>query len=208
MKKLIAFVFSLVFLLIVLDQATKLAIYHHFDVKHIGSEYYYVQNPDSEIMVIGNLVKFVYVENAGMALGIQFGSLKIFLTLFSLFASIVLSYIIIKIINTSPKVVVLAFALILAGAVGNLIDRMFYGVLFGYGKLLFGRVIDFIQVDIPDISIGSIHYTHFPVFNCADSYVTIGVVLLLIFNKHLPSFSSIFRLNFSRGTDGFGQRPE
>ncbi|MFN3305947.1 MAG: signal peptidase II, partial [Candidatus Kapaibacteriota bacterium] len=137
--------------------------------------------------------KFVYVENAGMAFGIQFGEFKIFLSIFSIIASILIGILINRISN-APFVIQLAFGLIFSGAVGNLIDRVFYGVIFNYAPLFYGRVIDFIQIDIPDIRIGNVvNYTHWPVFNVADSCVSIGVVLLLIFNKYIPSFSLLIR---------------
>lgn len=194
MKSKISLIFAMVILLIALDQLTKVLILNHFQVKHIGSDYYYVQNSDAEITVLGEFIKFVYVENAGIAFGLQFGEFKIFLTLFSIFASIFLTILLVKLKNHHLWVQI-SFAFILSGAVGNLIDRLFYGVIFGYSPLFYGRVVDFIQVDIPDISIGKIHYTHWPVFNLADSCVSVGVVLLLIFSKHLPSFLSLFSKN-------------
>ncbi|ROL60125.1 signal peptidase II [Bacteroidetes/Chlorobi group bacterium MS-B_bin-24] len=193
MKKQTLIVFAIVLLLIIIDQVSKYLIYEHFKVQHLGSQSYVVSNPDAEIKIIGDMVKFVYVENAGMAFGIQFGEFKIILSLFSIFASILLIWLIIK-IQDSPIVIQIAFGFILAGAVGNLIDRVFYGVIFGYAPLFYGRVIDFIQVDIPDIHIGNlINYTHWPVFNVADSCVTIGVALLIIFNRKLPNFSALLK---------------
>lgn len=203
MAKSTKLIFVISVFLILLDQFTKYLIYDYFKVQHIGSEYYIISPERSEIQVLGEFIKFVYVENAGMAFGIQFGEFKIILSLFSIFASIVLVIIIIR-ISHSPFIIQLAFGLILAGAIGNLIDRVFYGVIFGYAPIFYGRVIDFIQVDIPDINIGNIiNYTHWPVFNVADSCVSIGVVLLIIFNKYIPNFSVLFKKK-SQGdvTDG------
>lgn len=194
MKDRSKLVFAMVILLIAFDQLTKILILNHFQVKHIGSDHYYVQNLDAEISVLGDFVKFVYVENAGMAFGLQFGEFKILLSLFSIFASIFLAILLFKLKNHNIFIQI-SFGLILAGAIGNLIDRLFYGVIFGYSPLFYGRVVDFIQVDIPDVSIGPINYTHWPVFNVADSCVSVGVILLLIFSKHLPSFSSLFSKN-------------
>ncbi|MCX7908718.1 MAG: signal peptidase II [Ignavibacteria bacterium] len=192
MDKRTKIVFIIVVLLIALDQISKLLIYDHFQVKHIGNDFYTISPERSEINIIGEVVKFVYVENAGMAFGIQFGEFKIILSLFSIFASILLVIIIYKLAQF-PFVIQFAFGLILAGAIGNLIDRVFYGVIFGYAPLFYGRVIDFVQVDIPDIKIANIiNYTHWPVFNVADSCVSIGVVLLILFNKHIPNFSVLF----------------
>ena len=87
----------------------------------------------------------------------------------------------------------MSFGLILGGAIGNIIDGVFYGLIFGYDKLFYGRVVDmlsfpFFTTDLPNWlsflegSDGS--FTFFaPIFNIADSVIFIGVVMLLIFNK-------------------------
>jgi signal peptidase II len=72
--------------------------------------------------------------------------------------------------------------MILGGAVGNLIDRVFYGVLFDYAPLFHGRVVDFFDVDFFDISIFGYHMSRWAVFNVADACVTVGVILLLLFH--------------------------
>ncbi|MGQ9819005.1 MAG: signal peptidase II [Candidatus Kapaibacteriales bacterium] len=177
--------------LLLLDQSSKILIHNRFDVKYLNSDYFVVKNPDSEIRIIGDFLKFVYVENAGMAFGIQFGEYKILLSFFSIAASIFLISIVLK-LEQEKVPIQIAFSLITAGAIGNLIDRVFYGIIFGYGKVFWGRVIDFVQVDIPDITIGSVNYTHFPVFNVADSCITIGVIILILFNKHIPNIKLIF----------------
>jgi len=91
-----------------------------------------------------------------------------------------------RVISNANRWIRIAIMLILAGAFGNFIDRMFYGVLYEEGPLFYGLVVDFIQIDIPDITIGTLTYTHWPVFNVADSCVTSGMILLILFNKHLP----------------------
>jgi signal peptidase II len=179
------FIFAV--LLIFIDQASKLAIrgFDLFGNHHAGMQ------PGDIIQVIGSFLQFTYVENEGMAFGISFGAGKILLSLFSVFAAIVLAYVIPRLSNSSNWIRA-GFILIFAGAVGNLIDRVFYGICFGYAPVFFGRVVDFIEVDIPDVNIGSIHYTHWPVFNVADSCVSCGVVLLLLFHKHLPPMETLF----------------
>ena len=142
------------------------------------------------IKIIGDFLQFTYVENEGMAFGISFGAGKIILSLFSIIASIALIWYLYKIRNYSVWVKT-GIAFILAGAVGNLIDRVFYGIFFNYAPLFYGRVIDFVQVDIPDIHWGFIDYTYFPVFNVADSCVTVGVVLLIIFHKKIPTLTML-----------------
>lgn len=136
--------------------------------------------------MIGSMVNLTFVENPGMAFGISWGDGKLILTLLTIVIAGVLVWYLRQIANghCAPR---LAVTLILAGAVGNLIDRALYGVIFGEAPLFYGRVVDFIQVDIPDITwLGDVH-THFPVFNIADSCVTVGVLLLLLTGNKLPA---------------------
>jgi len=136
--------------------------------------------------MIGSIVNLTFVENPGMAFGISWGDGKLILTLLTIVIAGVLVWYLRQIANGhwAPR---LAVTLILAGAVGNLIDRALYGVIFGDAPLFYGRVVDFIQVDIPDITwLGDVH-THFPVFNIADSCVTVGVLLLLLTGNKLPA---------------------
>jgi signal peptidase II len=67
--------------------------------------------------------------------------------------------------------------------VGNLIDRVFYGVLYADAPLFYGRVVDFIDFDFFDFSILGYQLTRWPVFNIADAAVTVGVIMLLIFHR-------------------------
>ena len=173
-------------ILVILDQLTKLAVYGKsiFGISFEGirsGEY---------IRVIGDFLQFTYVENPGMAFGISFGAGKILLSLFSVVASVGLIWYLFKIENYS-KFLRFAFAIILAGATGNLIDRVFYGLWFQGRDLFYGNVVDFIMVDIPDISFGTINYSHWPVFNIADACVTVGVVLLLLNYKKIPQFEDL-----------------
>jgi signal peptidase II len=105
--------------------------------------------------------------------------------LFSIAASIGLAWYIAR-LEVKHYWLKLALTLVLAGATGNLIDRVFYGVLYGENVLFYGYVVDFIDVDMPDFTLAGREYTRFWVFNVADSCVTTGMVLLLLFNHHLP----------------------
>ncbi|MFC2130195.1 signal peptidase II [Bacteroidota bacterium] len=179
------FIFS--FFLILLDQLTKLSVkgFSILGLTHEG------MNLGESIQFIGDFLQITYVENAGMAFGISFGSGKLFLSLFRIIASILIIYYLFNLSGFS-KYVKFGVSVILAGAVGNLIDSLFYGLFYGEAPLFYGRVVDFIQIDIPDIDFMGIFYTHWPVFNIADACVTIGVIILLIFNKHIPSFREVF----------------
>lgn len=184
-KSNIRWMFLLAIFLILLDQATKLYFkgFSLFGWTHEGIEY------GSQIPVIGTFLQWTLIENPGMAYGIEFGWGKIFLSLFSVVASIVLFMLLLRLDKYSVWIK-LAFTLIFSGAVGNLIDRVFYGVFYGTDPLFYGKVVDFIQVDIPDIDF--LDWQYFPIFNIADSCVTVGVCLLLIFHKQIPDFTDIF----------------
>ena len=131
--------------------------------------------------IFGDFLRLTFIENPGMAFGIDLGG-KLFLTIFSIFASIGI-FIYLYRIRQEAFVVRLALALILGGAVGNLIDRVFYGVIFGEGALFYGKVVDFIDVDFFNLNFMGIHANRFPVFNIADASVSCGVVLLLVFHR-------------------------
>jgi signal peptidase II len=172
-------------IMIIIDQSSKLYFkgFNLFGIEHIGYNY------GEQVPVIDNLLFWTYIENPGMAFGIEFGWGKIFLSLFSVIAGIGLGYLI-YLIREKDNLVKTGFTLIFAGAVGNLIDRVFYGLFFGDAPLFYGKVVDFIQVNIPDIDF--LGWSHFPVFNIADSCVTIGVILLILFHNRLPEWNDIF----------------
>ncbi len=178
------FILALVF--IFLDQITKILVkgFSIFGFEHYGFNY------GESISVLGDFLHFTYIENPGMAFGISFGAGKIFLSLFSIIAASGLAWYLSK-IDFAKRAVKLGIALILAGAVGNLIDRVFYGVLYGEMPLFYGKVVDFIQVDIPDINIFGLSYSHWPVFNIADSCVSVGVIVLLFVHNYMPSLETI-----------------
>ncbi|MBI5731213.1 MAG: signal peptidase II [Ignavibacteriales bacterium] len=135
------------------------------------------------INVIGDFFKLTFVENPGIAFGIDVdGVSKLLLSLFTLLASIGVFYYLWK--SKEQKLIIrLALACILGGAIGNLIDRTFYGLFYGYAPLFYGKVVDFFNMDFFDFTIFGKTYDRFPIFNIADSSVTIGVTLLLIFHR-------------------------
>ncbi len=135
------------------------------------------------IPVTGNFFRITFVENPGMAFGYDPGlNFKLIISIFSLIASIGLIFYLYVIRNRSWSLRI-AIAMILGGAVGNLIDRMFYGLIYGYASVFYGRVVDFFDVDFFDFTLFGKSYDRWPVFNVADAAVTIGVLMLLIFYK-------------------------
>jgi signal peptidase II len=134
------------------------------------------------IDIIGSFVKFTYVENPGMAFGIEVGDSKIFLSLFSIVAAVVILFYLYKVKDKSLPLRI-SLALIFAGAVGNLIDRVFYGVLFDYAPLMYGRVVDFVSVEFFDFTLFGHTYERWPIFNIADASVSIGIVMLFFISS-------------------------
>lgn len=136
------------------------------------------------IPVINDFFKITFTENPGMAFGFDPGSdFKLFISVFSLIASIGLLVYLYTVRNKSLSLKI-AIALILGGALGNVIDRMFYGLIYDYAPLFYGKVVDFFDFDFFNFSIFGRSYDRWPIFNIADAAVSIGVLILLFFYKH------------------------
>lgn len=136
----------------------------------------------TSIPVFGDFLRITFIENPGMAFGIEVVDGKLFLTLFSIAASIgILLYL--YVMRTEKLLFRISLALILGGAIGNLIDRTFYGVIYGESALFHGKVVDFIDVDFFNIDIMGFVLQRFWVFNVADASVSIGVMMMLLFHR-------------------------
>ncbi|MDQ7815524.1 MAG: signal peptidase II [Melioribacteraceae bacterium] len=158
---------------------------------------YYGQSID----VIGDFFRITFVENPGLAFGIDVNDTsKLLLSLFSLLASIGIFYYLYK--SRDQKLIVrLSLAFILGGAIGNLIDRTFYGVFYGYAPIFYGRVVDFFNVDFFDFTVFGKTFDRWPIFNIADATVTIGVILLLIFHRTVPEEKKEIEKGASPGSE-------
>jgi signal peptidase II len=157
--------------------------------------------------------KIYFVENNGMAFGIEAGG-KLFLSIFRIIAVTFIILYMRKLVKLRYKTSFISFiALILAGAVGNIIDSIFYGVLFeasypghvaslvpwgqGYSTLLHGKVVDMLYFPLfsgtfPEWMpfVGGEDFLFFRfIFNIADSAITVGVILLLLFYRKTLSYS-------------------
>jgi signal peptidase II len=170
--------------IVLADQVTKLmvkgvsisALGIHFNGLPLGSSR----------QVVGDFLRLTYIENPGMAFGIDIGG-KLFFSIFSIAASAGIFYYLYRARNENI-VFRVALAMILGGAIGNLIDRVFYDVLFNDGQLFHGKVVDFIDADFFNINLLGLRLTRWPVFNVADASVTSGVILMLF--SHRKSRSS------------------
>src|SRR5690606_33524903 len=135
------------------------------------------------IPIIGDFFRLTFIENPGMAFGLDPGlDFKIWISLFSLAASIGLVFYLYHIRNEIKSLRV-AIAFILGGAVGNLIDRMFYGVIFDYAPLFYGKVVDFLDFDFFNGTIFGRKYASSLILYIGDSTATIGVIILISLHK-------------------------
>ncbi len=166
---------------IIADQLTKFyvkGIYIPFlNLKLDGMHY------GESINILGEFFKITFIENPGMAFGFHPGSdFKLWISLFSLIASAGL-LVYLYLARKKSLSLRIAIALILGGAVGNLIDRMFYGIIYDYAPVFYGKVVDFFDFDFFNFSILGRSYDRWPIFNIADASVTIGVLVLIFFYK-------------------------
>lgn len=171
--------------IVTLDQSVKLLVKNRMSL----GEY---------VNVFGDWFKIQFIENPGAAFGLRFTSFfggmsdatgKIILTVFSCLALAGIVYFLVKTTrHRSPMPWFLA--LILGGALGNMIDRTFYGVWFSdinayEGGWLFGRVVDMFYFDLFDLPLpafmGGGTYHLWPIFNVADAAITLGIVVILFF---------------------------
>lgn len=166
-----------------------------------------------EISILGDFFKIHFIENPGAAFGLTIANIfhpilsifsdspglsdvtaKLLLTTFSLALAFVI-FLYLKKIKDQQTSLPLMTSFILAGALGNIIDRVFYGLWFQEmndyeGGLLFGRVVDMFYFDIWQGELpnwipiwGGQYYSFFPIFNLADVYICIGIVAIFIFHK-------------------------
>ena len=183
-------ILSLILLAIVIDQIIKIVVKTNMQL-------------GESIPVFGDWFKILFVENDGMAFGWELLN-KIFLTSFRIVAVAFLGYFLYKLLKNRkyPFGFVLCVAMILAGALGNIIDCLFYGEIFtssygrvaefvswgeGYGTFMQGKVVDMFYLPlftwpewIPFVG-GGIFFA--PVFNFADACISCSVVALLMFYR-------------------------
>ncbi len=163
-------------IVILIDQITKLLI-KGFKISFLNINHRGVRI-NSSIKILGDFIQITHVENYGLAFGIDFGrDAKVALTIFTIIAAVLILYYL-YISRFKDFKVRFAIALILGGAVGNLIDRIFYGFLYGYAPLFHGRVVDFIHIDFFDYNLFGKTYESMPIFNFADVSVFIGIMIL------------------------------
>lgn len=174
--------FIVVLIIIIIDQAVKTWVRTHMIL-------------GEEIRFLGDRGMLHYTENNGMAFGMELGGEfgKLLLTLFRIVAVCGIGYGLVYLIQHKyHRGLILNVALIFAGAMGNIIDSTFYGVIYQQEPLFHGRVVDMFYFPLlsgnfpPWVPFwGGEDFVFFrPVFNVADSAISIGVIMILLFQKH------------------------
>ncbi|MCD7710815.1 MAG: lipoprotein signal peptidase [Porphyromonadaceae bacterium] len=194
-----------IFLLLIVDQVLKIWIKTHFTL--------------GESLVIYPWFRILFVENNGMAFGIEILG-KLFLSVFRIVAIGVIAYYLCKLIRAARYKTgfIICISLILAGAIGNIIDSLFYGLIFtestyrsvavltlsggGYAPFLFGKVVDMLYFPLFGFYwpqwmpfLGGEYFEFFrPIFNISDSAISVGVILLILFYRRTfsKSLSAVF----------------
>lgn len=176
-------VLFITFFIVIADQITKILV-KGISIPSLGIEIEGMPYQSSK-KVFGELFKITFIENPGMAFGLQIGG-KLFLSLFTIAATLLLIFFLYK--NRKENLILrLALAFILGGAIGNLIDRVFYGEIYSYAPYFYGRVVDFLHIDFPNFTIFGKTIYSWPIFNIADISVTIGFLMILIgYKKAFP----------------------
>ena len=188
---------AVIFLVLIIDQATKFWVKTNMEISE-------------EIPVLGEWFIIHFTENNGMAFGMEFAGEygKLFLSLFRIVAVSLIGWYLFKLPKKGASLgLIISGSLIFAGAVGNIIDSAFYGIIFndsyyqvasfmpeegGYSSLLFGKVVDMLYFPLYEGILpewvpiwGNEYFIFFrPVFNIADSAITCGVTSLLLFHRN------------------------
>lgn len=187
-----------IFLILVIDQALKIWVKTHMAI-------------GQEIHLFGNWGLIHFIENNGMAFGMEMGGKtgKFILSIFRIIAIIGIGWVLVSLIKKKANAgLVLAVSAIMAGAIGNMIDSAFYGMIFsesfsqpaillppggGYSSFLQGRVVDMFYFPVIDthwpmwspIKAGESFVFFRPVFNVSDSAITCGVISIILFQKKM-----------------------
>ncbi len=184
--------------IVAVDQATKAAVLQYMSPEN---------GVPHSVPLIDDWLRLTFTENPGMAFGLEIGPPGTVTVLSLIATTLVIGYIYQVRDGYAPYV--WSLSLILGGALGNIVDRVFYGVLLDYGTYFTGHVVDFIHVSlwkgfIPQAVplIGGSYMELFPIWNVADMAIVLGVVGVLMF--HRP----FHRQQFEQMEEEQGRRPE
>ena len=188
MKNQIIKYFLIALLVIIVDQIVKVVVYYNMDMGTQG-----------QIMIFGQWFKLHYLTNPGMAFGMKlnFEYGKLILTVFRIGAMIAIGYYLYSLIQKQANSgLIICIALILGGAIGNLIDSVFYGIWFDNAPYdapspwFHGQVIDMFYIDIWEgylpnwiPLLGGDYMALWPVFNIADASIFVAICFIIAFQK-------------------------
>ena len=160
---------GIVVLALLIDQASKVYVKTHFEL--------------GEAREVFSWFWIAFVENNGMAFGIEWFS-KLLLTLFRIIAVGVIGWYIHTIIHKQDVRAgyLTTIAMVMAGALGNIIDCVFYGKIWGYAGWFHGKVVDMLYFPLIRNAVGECVFFR-PVFNIADSFITVAVILIILFYR-------------------------
>jgi len=195
--------FLIAFSIVLVDQIVKMLVKFRMEMGSIG-----------EIPIIGDVFKLHFIENKGAAFGMTVSDVlykigidmspetgKLVLSIFSVVAVFAIGVVLYRIASHKSPLP-LFVAIIFGGAVGNIIDRVFYGVIFPFcenveagfmgvcnnypGGLFHGRVVDMFYINMGDVPasvpiFGGMHL--WPIFNVADSAISLGILVILLFQR-------------------------
>ena len=178
----------LILMILIVDQTVKVYVKLHFSL--------------GESVEVFSWFKIYFIENNGMAFGMELIG-KLFLTIFRVIAVTALAYYIRLLIKKQVRIgYILTVSLVLAGAAGNILDSLFYGIIFsashymgpvasifplggGYAGLFYGKVVDMLYFPLIKNASGDVLFFS-PIFNVADSAITVAItIILLFFRKEL-----------------------
>ena len=181
MKKGVLKYFLISLAIIALDQTVKILVYYNMEMGSAG-----------EISIFTPWFKLHFLTNDGMAFGMNlpFEYSKVILTIFRIIAMVAIAYYLILLFkNSASHGLMICVAFILGGAIGNLIDSVFYGIWFDIHPidapmaLFHGEVIDMFYIDIWEGRIFGRFIALWPVFNIADASIFCSIIFILIFQK-------------------------
>lgn len=162
-------VVGIVLLAVLIDQVSKVYIKTHFEL--------------GEVREVFSWFWIVFIENNGMAFGIEWFS-KLLLTLFRIVAVGMLGWYMHTMIHNQEVRTgyLVSVAMVIAGALGNIIDCVFYGKIWGYAEWFHGKVVDMLYFPLIKNAAGECLFFR-PVFNIADSCITVAILVVLIFYR-------------------------
>lgn len=186
--------------IVVIDHAAKIAV---FRTMHRGQS----------IPILGDWLQLTYTENPGMAFGLTFGPPSM-ITIFSIIATFLIIFYMVR-VGSIHRAYRISLTLVVGGALGNIVDRVFYGKILYGDPYFLGRVVDFIHVNVwrgylPEWIplLGGSYLALFPIWNIADMAIVLGVVGILVFQSRFHQAAEDLMKSRQAGKESTPGAPE